>query len=104
MCDGPPSIMRKMQFFARAGRCGGFGPGASAARVSRAVSAVRATLPRLAPRPYRKSRRVGLVNEGEFIRVEEDETEFGEAAHFHWEVGDLQVGHEIDRGLERFGE
>ncbi len=48
MCDGPPSIIRKMQFFAFAGKCPAFG--ASGFLFSSAASSdVNATLPRLAP-------------------------------------------------------
>ena len=53
MCDGPPSIMRKMQFFAFAGKCPTFGASGltfSAALKSRAIIAVNATLPRLVPK------------------------------------------------------
>src|SRR5687767_9421550 len=69
MCDGPPSIMRKMQFFALAGTCGGLvasGPapvtGVAAARASLDSSEVSATPPMLAPRLYKNSRRVGTHN------------------------------------------
>jgi hypothetical protein len=54
---GPPSIMRKMQFFAFAGSIGCFG--ASGLFDSAASREVRATLPREVPRPYTNSRRVG---------------------------------------------
>lgn len=53
MCDGPPSIIRKMQLFAFAGKCPAFGASGlafSAAPKSRAIIAVNATLPRLVPR------------------------------------------------------
>src|SRR5688500_1040053 len=69
MCDGPPSIMRKMQFFALAEMCGGLaasGPAPAAdvapARASLDSSEVSATPPILAPRLYKNSRRVGAHN------------------------------------------
>jgi hypothetical protein len=54
MCDGPPSIIRKMQLFAFVARCPGFGASGPADELaacnSRERRVVKATLPMLAPR------------------------------------------------------
>ena len=60
MCDGPPVIVKKMQFFAFAGTCTGLGangPDASAAFNSSAISDANATLPREVPMRNMLSRR-----------------------------------------------
>src|SRR4051812_16979153 len=61
MWEGPPSIIRKMQRFAFAGKWPSFGASGpvDGERLCSAIKAEKATLPKLAPSEYTNSRRVG---------------------------------------------
>src|SRR5262245_24794531 len=106
MCDGPPSIIRKMHPLARAGTWPGRGSKGPADRgaeafVSCASRLVSAMLPRPAPRPYRKPRRVGIVGAssrsievGELVGVDQHQADLRQPAHLGADVGREQVGDE----------
>src|SRR4051812_2629630 len=115
MCDGPPSIIRKMQFFAFAAKWPGWGASGLAFASARS-SDVKATLPMLAPRPYRNSRRVGackarapaqgkkgLVDISEVVGVEDHEAHVGQRAGACVDIGGLQIGHEVGAGVQFLG-
>src|SRR5581483_10952618 len=92
---GPPAMVRKMQALALAGRCGGFGAsGPGAGGLSSACNmALRATVPRVAPRPNSSSRRSVDINE--LVGVHQHQAQVRQRPRLRADVPRLHVRDEV---------
>src|SRR6516165_5067771 len=91
-------MVRKMQDFALAGRCGSFTASGEAGGSSPRSKAFSATVPSVAPRPNRNSRR--SVDIDELARVQQHQTQVGERPRFPADVPRLQIGDEVFEQVE----
>src|SRR5262245_40456515 len=91
-------MVRKMHAFAFAGKCGGFTVSGKSDGSSPRSSALSATVPSVAPRPNRNSRRSVDINE--LVGVQQHQTQVAESPGVRADVPRLQISDVIFEDIE----